>query len=114
MYHEACRPWEKKHGCEWLLGEPSAAAQDPRIQSCVVEPGQVIYVPTSWHHATCNLDEFTLAVSLHEADDAARLQGEGSQRPQSSIVGILLDGDGITACAQPRRVSSMSSRSRSF
>jgi hypothetical protein len=54
--------WEKKHGCEWLLGEPSAAAQDPRIQSCVVEPGQVIYVPTSWHHATCNLDEFTLSL----------------------------------------------------
>jgi oxalate decarboxylase/phosphoglucose isomerase-like protein (cupin superfamily) len=45
-----------------LLGEPSAAAQDSRIQSCVVEPGQVIYVPTGWHHATCNLDDFTLSL----------------------------------------------------
>jgi hypothetical protein len=54
--------WEKKHGCEWLLGNPSAAAQDPRIKSCIVEPGQAIYVPTGWHHATCNMDKFTLSL----------------------------------------------------
>ena len=56
---DASRPSEKRHGCEWLLG---AAAKEPHVQTCVVEPGQAIYVPTAWHHATCNLDAFTLSL----------------------------------------------------
>jgi len=30
--------------------------------SCEVRPGEVIYVPDDWYHATCNLDDFTLGI----------------------------------------------------
>ena len=56
-------------------GEPSTAFENvrPRISSlrtvesfyeCVLEPGDMLYFPNNWQHATLNLDDYNLFVSL--------------------------------------------------
>lgn len=37
-------------------------SSDPRIQTCLVSKGDVVYVPNMWWHATCNMEEHTIAV----------------------------------------------------
>ena len=41
---------------------PGTSAAVAPVQLCAVRPGEIIYVPPHWHHATCNLDPFTLGV----------------------------------------------------
>ena len=41
---------------------PGTSATIAPVQLCAVRPGEIIYVPFGWHHATCNLDPFTLGV----------------------------------------------------
>lgn len=59
---------EQTMPCE-LLKEVQAG-RHPTLQLCTVSPGEVIYLPTQWHHATCNQDEFTLAVGGREDSSA--------------------------------------------
>ena len=35
---------------------------DARIQECIIEKGDIMYVPNFWWHATCNLEPYTVAV----------------------------------------------------
>lgn len=72
----------------WFLAPPEQNMQQFRGQepcsfkkqskmipsSCTVHPGEVLYLPSEWHHATCNLDDFTVGVGgrgettlVHEA-----------------------------------------------
>lgn len=55
----------------WQFAHPSETGidtdcdrptQDSRVRSCIVEAGDVVYVPDMWWHATCNLDPHTIAV----------------------------------------------------
>eukprot|EP00746_Dinoflagellata_sp_MGD_P004690 gnl/MRDRNA2_/MRDRNA2_109071_c0_seq1.p1 gnl/MRDRNA2_/MRDRNA2_109071_c0~~gnl/MRDRNA2_/MRDRNA2_109071_c0_seq1.p1 ORF type:complete len:650 (-),score=125.80 gnl/MRDRNA2_/MRDRNA2_109071_c0_seq1:150-2099(-) len=50
--------------------------------SCVVHSRELIYLPDSWHHATCNLDAWTLAVGYIGSFDlhppAHSMAGEGN------------------------------------
>jgi len=57
----------------WSLGDPSEPKpkeptcdyetdrQDPRMQ-CVIHPGELLYLPESWWHATCNLEKWTIGI----------------------------------------------------
>ena len=45
---------------------------DPRPQTCVVEAGEVIYVPPWWYHQTLNLDRFNSFMSVFAYVDGAR------------------------------------------
>ena len=55
---------------------------------CTVEPGEGIYIPNSWHHATCNLDALTLS-----------LGGQGDIGEASRLVVAILDDDEAGAAA---------------
>lgn len=47
--------------CSWAgVGDEDAVAATG--SRCEVGPREVFYVPGNWRHATCNLDDFTLAV----------------------------------------------------
>ena len=57
----------------WSLGDPSEPKpkeptcdyetdrQDPRMQ-CVIHPGELLYLPERWWHATCNLEKWTIGI----------------------------------------------------
>lgn len=42
---------------QWVRRELTAARANPYFQECVVHPGEMIFFPTNWWHATLNLDE---------------------------------------------------------
>ena len=57
----------------WYLADPKhtnvhancdseGSVHDDRISDCVIEKGDVMYVPDYWWHATCNIDPYTVAV----------------------------------------------------
>lgn len=55
----------------WYLADPNHRdvradcvdpIEDDRVLECVVEKGDVMYVPDFWWHATCNLDPYTVAI----------------------------------------------------
>ena len=53
-----------------LLDDPSVDVRVPPSETlesfyeCVLEPGDMLYFPNSWQHATLNLDKFNLFVSV--------------------------------------------------
>lgn len=50
--------------CEWYARHHSEAADDPNLFECSIGPGEVLYFPDRWVHATLNLDDYTFFVSL--------------------------------------------------
>ena len=52
-------------------GEPSCGDHEKDLARtdvihCVQQPGEIIYFPQGWWHATCNMEDFTLAVGGQE------------------------------------------------
>lgn len=49
-----------------ILDTGSCGNEDetPPLYECTIEPGEIIYFPAMWMHATLNLDDFNLFVSL--------------------------------------------------
>ena len=45
-----------KHGCELFHKPPREG-----VDQCVVAPGEALYLPADWYHATCNLDQLTVS-----------------------------------------------------
>ena len=70
--------WASKGGCE-LLGE----LQEQPTQ-CTVHPGEAIYLPDNWQHATCNLDALTLSLGG---------QGDIGDVSELDLIGAILDND---------------------
>lgn len=56
---EAAKPSETMQPCDLLVNRQDWPSG---VLTCTVNPGEIIYLPNMWYHATCNLDEFTLAV----------------------------------------------------
>ena len=47
----------KVNACDYLrTGAPTGAVM------CVQQPGEIMYFPKDWQHATCMLDEWNIAV----------------------------------------------------
>lgn len=71
-----------RHPCSYIAQRP------PGVQACAIRPGETIYLPDRWHHATCNLGGegawglWNLAVGG---------QGESTSWPESFHA--LADGD---------------------
>jgi len=41
----------------WLEGKDPAALEALQVQTCALRPGEIIYVPEGWRHATMDLTE---------------------------------------------------------
>lgn len=52
------------------------------FRRCVASPGDIMYVPITWEHATCSLDDWTLGIGWH---------GDASDTPMASLA--VLDND---------------------
>ena len=55
---------------------------------CIVEPGEAIFIPTNWRHATCNLSPLTLSLGG---------QGDLGVFPDRELIDAILDDDQATA-----------------
>ena len=55
---------------------------------CIVEPGEAIFIPTNWRHATCNLSPLTLSLGG---------QGDLGVFPDRELIDAILDDDQPTA-----------------
>ena len=42
----------------------SSSSTFPQLYECTIEPGEMLYFPAMWMHATLNLDDYNLFVSL--------------------------------------------------
>ena len=86
--------WQAGNGCALFQ---SAVGVKP-IQ-CIVEPGQAIYLPTDWSHATCNLDPLTLSFGG---------QGDIGVFSGRKLIDAILDNDEEAALkmlkSRPKRV----------
>ena len=68
------------HGCD--LHKLSTAPNVPKERrpplACTVDPGEAIYIPGMWHHATCNLDALTLSLGgqgdIGDSDESALIR----------------------------------------
>lgn len=69
-----------KHGCELFRSAPREG-----VDLCVVEPGEALYLPYDWYHATCNLSPLT--VSFGGQGDVGDMGGEGQ------LITAVLDND---------------------
>merc|ERR550532_1657143 len=71
-----------RHPCTYIARRP------PGVQVCAIRPGETIYVPDRWHHATCNLrgegawGQWNLAVG-----------GQGDSESWPETFHALADGD---------------------
>ena len=52
--------------------------------ACEVGPGEVLYLPTEWYHATCNLDDF--CVNALSANNAGHGSVEGNMGAPRTLV----------------------------
>ena len=55
---------------------------------CIVEPGEAIFIPTNWRHATCNLSPLTLSFGG---------QGDLGVFPDRELIDAILDDDQAAA-----------------
>jgi len=95
-FHRHNESWlAQLHGRKtWLLLPPSATrppslppwwslAQRPLgLRACTLEPGEVLYLPENWWHATWNLDNLTLGVGW-----------EGGTREWTANMHAIADGN---------------------
>ena len=63
--------------CRYVIGQPHAKwtyevlpdlPASARPLACVVHPGEMIYVPSYWFHATINLDVYNVFLSTFAAN----------------------------------------------
>eukprot|EP00419_Tripos_fusus_P022569 CAMPEP_0172698938 /NCGR_PEP_ID=MMETSP1074-20121228/29812_1 /TAXON_ID=2916 /ORGANISM="Ceratium fusus, Strain PA161109" /LENGTH=655 /DNA_ID=CAMNT_0013520051 /DNA_START=52 /DNA_END=2015 /DNA_ORIENTATION=+ len=86
-----------RHPCEYMALERTLPLESRTLQSCVVHPGELLYLPDSWPHSTCNLDDYTVgvgyfgAVDIHSPAERAAILGH------SEAVGCHGTGDAVTA-----------------
>ena len=50
--------------CEWYTRYYAEVVEDPHLHECSIGPGEILYFPDRWVHATLNLDEYTFFMSL--------------------------------------------------
>ena len=50
--------------CEWYTRYHAQVADDPNLFECSIGPGEILYFPDRWVHATLNLEEYTFFMSL--------------------------------------------------
>eukprot|EP00441_Pelagodinium_beii_P043725 CAMPEP_0197636552 /NCGR_PEP_ID=MMETSP1338-20131121/12020_1 /TAXON_ID=43686 ORGANISM="Pelagodinium beii, Strain RCC1491" /NCGR_SAMPLE_ID=MMETSP1338 /ASSEMBLY_ACC=CAM_ASM_000754 /LENGTH=513 /DNA_ID=CAMNT_0043208797 /DNA_START=177 /DNA_END=1718 /DNA_ORIENTATION=- len=52
-------PSQTEHACDLYKNRDKLPAESV---VCIQKPGEVLYLPSKWYHATCNADEFVLGV----------------------------------------------------
>ena len=60
---------------------PTLRGADLPVHDCVLGPGELLYFPPRWWHATLNLDDHTVFVSSFASDHALEADGGGDLRP---------------------------------
>lgn len=60
---------EKRSNIEaWRKGDEHLVAHGGRPYECTLHPGDLIYFPDRWHHATINCDPYTAFISTFTSD----------------------------------------------
>eukprot|EP00928_Gymnodinium_smaydae_P037783 TRINITY_DN26188_c0_g3_i1.p1 TRINITY_DN26188_c0_g3~~TRINITY_DN26188_c0_g3_i1.p1 ORF type:complete len:756 (+),score=152.95 TRINITY_DN26188_c0_g3_i1:60-2270(+) len=75
----------------------SSGSEPPLAECCVVEPGEVIYLPNQWWHATCSLPSETASIAIGGVGSlrdwpAAHV---AARRGDLAALTSALDSDGI-------------------
>ena len=77
--------------------------REPKITTCIVNPGEVIYLPDRWLHATCNLDDVSIAlgyiggVAANQSLLVHAAQDGNVSMLREAVAQITLLGKGISA-----------------
>jgi hypothetical protein len=64
-----------KGTCSYLQNGPPSVSPNPhgaRWLKCLQKPGEVIWFPDSWWHATCSLDHWTVGIGSQIEDPTGR------------------------------------------
>jgi len=86
-----------RHPCEYVALERELPQESRTLQSCVVHPGELLYLPDSWPHSTCNLDEYTVGVGYFGAVDNHSPAERAAMLGHSEAVGCPGKSDAVTA-----------------
>ena len=57
-------PFRLPHKTEYDRNNDNNIHNDDKFYDCTIVPGEVLYFPTQWQHATLNLEEYTFFVSV--------------------------------------------------
>jgi ribosomal protein L16 Arg81 hydroxylase len=52
-----------KSTLHWMLESYEDFKNDPLLMECILEPGDVVYFPDKWYHATLNIDKIVVFIS---------------------------------------------------
>lgn len=55
---------ENRRSFEYAIDPAGDSNIDRQLRECIIRPGEILYFPANWMHATLNLDEYNLFVSL--------------------------------------------------
>ena len=84
----------------WFRDELEAAASLPGYQLCLQQAGDLLYIPSGWHHAVLNL-EFSVAIS--QAPDSAQNIRHRHHQPSSPLsLSYALPCAELHRCRRPR------------
>lgn len=65
---EAARTLKADKPCDlWYQREKLAKVK--KLKSCLLDAGEVVYLPSQWHHGTCNVGEFSVGLGYIGALD---------------------------------------------
>jgi hypothetical protein len=66
-------PWPQlETAAHWALTQLPSLSGDARPLECVLKRGDLLYFPSSWLHATVNLQDTVFMSSFHKATTRAR------------------------------------------
>lgn len=66
---KAAEDWMKAHRPCDLWHDKQKAAKVKEIKTCLLDAGEVLYLPSQWRHGTCNVGEFSAGIGYIGAID---------------------------------------------
>ncbi|CAL1126084.1 unnamed protein product, partial [Cladocopium goreaui] len=66
---QAAEDWMKAHRPCDLWHDKQKAAKVKEIKTCLLDAGEVLYLPSQWRHGTCNVGEFSAGIGYIGAID---------------------------------------------
>lgn len=97
----------------WVRTVLPALPRNSRPLTCVVHPGELLYVPEQWHHATLNLEHSVGVAAQQESPRSPRARVTGMIESDATALSHQLQRAGLDKPALPNpNIQSMGSCSR--